>query len=342
MRSAPRWYSIRVCDGAARTFRTARRAAARRSRPCAAQRAREPAGALSDACASCRRIPWRSSCRAARARPRSTPSSTSIGSGSRTPGESSNGAAPCGPRACRAASICARSGRACDVEYRHEPASGRRAAGSATRCSRSPRRMRIGQRRGAPRSEPGCSTRPTTISRRGCCANRRSSVGDRRTCRCGLQRTRWGSCSNSGTVSLNAALLFVEPPLVRYLFVHELCHLIALNHSRRFWAAVARYEPGLRGARPPLDGCLDGDSALGASRARASMAAVKFSALANPTVIVTAIVYGFLLRLAECGRVLRLLAAGSWSRCRCGVTATRCCATSRAAGTTFRRPTSSR
>ena len=58
-----------------------------------------------------------------------------------------------------------------------------------------------------------------------------------------LQRTRWGSCSNSGTISLNAALLFVEPPLVRYLFIHELCHLIALNHSRKFWAAVARYEP---------------------------------------------------------------------------------------------------
>ncbi len=58
-----------------------------------------------------------------------------------------------------------------------------------------------------------------------------------------LQRTRWGSCSNSGTVSLNAALLFLEPPVVRYLFVHELCHLIALNHSRKFWAAVARFEP---------------------------------------------------------------------------------------------------
>ena len=58
-----------------------------------------------------------------------------------------------------------------------------------------------------------------------------------------LQRTRWGSCSNSGTVSLNAALLFLEPAVVRYLFIHELCHLIALNHSRRFWAAVARYEP---------------------------------------------------------------------------------------------------
>lgn len=58
-----------------------------------------------------------------------------------------------------------------------------------------------------------------------------------------LQRTRWGSCSSAGTVSLNATLMFLPPPLVRYLFVHELCHLIALNHSRKFWAAVARYEP---------------------------------------------------------------------------------------------------
>ena len=58
-----------------------------------------------------------------------------------------------------------------------------------------------------------------------------------------LQRSRWGSCSNSGTVSLNAALLFVAPEIVRYLFVHELCHLISLDHSRKFWRAVARFEP---------------------------------------------------------------------------------------------------
>jgi predicted metal-dependent hydrolase len=58
-----------------------------------------------------------------------------------------------------------------------------------------------------------------------------------------LQRTRWGSCSNSGTISLNAALMFLDPAVVRYLFVHELCHLVALNHSRKFWSAVARHEP---------------------------------------------------------------------------------------------------
>ena len=46
-----------------------------------------------------------------------------------------------------------------------------------------------------------------------------------------------------GTLSLNAALLFLDPAVVRYLLIHELCHLISLNHSRRFWAAVQRYEP---------------------------------------------------------------------------------------------------
>jgi predicted metal-dependent hydrolase len=74
---------------------------------------------------------------------------------------------------------------------------------------------------------------------------REAQVVGRRPCnvQVRLQRTRWGSCSSGGTVSLNAALLFLEPPLVRYLFIHELCHLIALNHSRKFWTAVARYEP---------------------------------------------------------------------------------------------------
>jgi predicted metal-dependent hydrolase len=36
--------------------------------------------------------------------------------------------------------------------------------------------------------------------------------------------------------------MFLEPPLVRYLMIHELCHMFALNHSRRFWRAVERFE----------------------------------------------------------------------------------------------------
>jgi predicted metal-dependent hydrolase len=64
-----------------------------------------------------------------------------------------------------------------------------------------------------------------------------------RTVQIRLQRTRWGSCSSSGRISLNAGAMFLAPPLVRYLIVHELCHMVALNHSRRFWRAVERLEP---------------------------------------------------------------------------------------------------
>ncbi len=60
------------------------------------------------------------------------------------------------------------------------------------------------------------------------------------------QRTCWGSRSSSGTVSLNFCLLFLEPALVRYLMVHELAHGRHMNHSKRFWNLVARYEPAWR------------------------------------------------------------------------------------------------
>jgi predicted metal-dependent hydrolase len=58
-----------------------------------------------------------------------------------------------------------------------------------------------------------------------------------------LQRSRWGSCSRRKTVSLNARLLFLTPDLVRYLFIHELCHTVQLNHSARYWALVESKEP---------------------------------------------------------------------------------------------------
>jgi len=57
------------------------------------------------------------------------------------------------------------------------------------------------------------------------------------------QKTRWGSRSVRGTISLNAQLLFVPPKLVRYVFLHELCHSVHLNHSARFWDLLAQHEP---------------------------------------------------------------------------------------------------
>lgn len=61
------------------------------------------------------------------------------------------------------------------------------------------------------------------------------------------QRTRWGSCSNRKAITLNAKLLFLPPPLVRHVMVHELCHLTEMNHSARFWSLVARHDPDFRG-----------------------------------------------------------------------------------------------
>jgi hypothetical protein len=63
------------------------------------------------------------------------------------------------------------------------------------------------------------------------------------------QRTRWGSCSTRGTISLNVCLLFQRPEVVRYLMIHELCHRRHMNHSKRFWSLVAAFEPGWK----PLD-----------------------------------------------------------------------------------------
>lgn len=60
------------------------------------------------------------------------------------------------------------------------------------------------------------------------------------------QRTRWGSCSISRTISLNVCLLFLDPAVVRYLMIHELCHTREMNHSVRFWSLVAQHEPNYR------------------------------------------------------------------------------------------------
>jgi predicted metal-dependent hydrolase len=55
------------------------------------------------------------------------------------------------------------------------------------------------------------------------------------------QRSRWGSCSARGTISLNVCLLFQRPAVVDYLIVHELMHVSQMNHSARFWKAVERH-----------------------------------------------------------------------------------------------------
>jgi predicted metal-dependent hydrolase len=66
------------------------------------------------------------------------------------------------------------------------------------------------------------------------------------------QRTRWGSCSARGAISLNESLAYLPARLVRYVLVHELAHTRRLDHSPAFWRLVEVHDACWRDARREL------------------------------------------------------------------------------------------
>jgi predicted metal-dependent hydrolase len=62
------------------------------------------------------------------------------------------------------------------------------------------------------------------------------------------QKTRWGSCSRRGSISLNWRLIQVPASVSDYIIIHELMHLREMNHSRRFWKHVESACPQYRDA----------------------------------------------------------------------------------------------
>jgi predicted metal-dependent hydrolase len=58
-----------------------------------------------------------------------------------------------------------------------------------------------------------------------------------------VAKTRWGSCTSSGSIRLNLQLVKLPPKLVDYVVVHELAHRREMNHSAAFWQVVASVCP---------------------------------------------------------------------------------------------------
>lgn len=57
------------------------------------------------------------------------------------------------------------------------------------------------------------------------------------------QRRCWGSCSSLKNLNFNYKILLLPPHLRDYIIVHEMCHLIELNHGKDFWNLVAEQVP---------------------------------------------------------------------------------------------------
>lgn len=70
------------------------------------------------------------------------------------------------------------------------------------------------------------------------------------------QTTRWGSCSTRGNINLNYNLMLLPAAWVRYTLIHELCHTVEMNHSKRFWALVEQFVPEYKMIHTEMKGAM--------------------------------------------------------------------------------------
>ncbi len=60
------------------------------------------------------------------------------------------------------------------------------------------------------------------------------------------QKSRWGSCSSKGNLNFNWRILMAPEPVCDYVIIHELCHLVHMDHSDNFWRLVEGICPAYR------------------------------------------------------------------------------------------------
>lgn len=66
-------------------------------------------------------------------------------------------------------------------------------------------------------------------------------------------RSRWGSCTRSGVVTLNLELIRMPPECIDYVIIHELCHLVEFNHGSRFYELQTRFLPDWKARKQHLE-----------------------------------------------------------------------------------------
>jgi len=67
---------------------------------------------------------------------------------------------------------------------------------------------------------------------------------------------RWGSCTSAGRITLNTDLIRADKSCISYVLLHELCHLVVPNHSRRFYQLLATVLPDWERRKQKLEKAL--------------------------------------------------------------------------------------
>lgn len=62
-------------------------------------------------------------------------------------------------------------------------------------------------------------------------------------------KSRWGSCSSKAVLRFNWRLVFAPENIINYVVIHEVCHLVEMNHSKSFWLLVAKFYPDYKSAK---------------------------------------------------------------------------------------------